>query len=468
MQILPISFQLEGKPVLVVGGSAFIAPKLRLLARAKAEVLVVADPITEEVIEAARETGARIESRAPVPRDFHNAVLAFVATGDAERDLAAVRAARAARIPVNVVDRADLSDFAMPSIVDRGEVTVAVSTGGASPVLARIVRSRIEATLPQRLGNLARFAAQFRSAVKSVFGSARERRLFWERVIEGPIGHAVLDGRDIAAREQMLSLLNRPQPEENSRGIVYLVGAGPGDPELLTVKALRVMERADVVLYDDLVSPEILDRVRREARRIDVGKSRHGEAKTQDEINRLLLAHAVDGKRVLRLKGGDPFIFGRGGEEQDYLRRLNIKTVVVPGITAALGCAAAAGIPLTHRERASSVTFVTGHQRDGIDSFDWRALAARDNTIIVYMGLERAPLVEDRLLAAGLAPSTPVAIIERGTTPQQRISYGTLDGLGRLADEHRHARPALLVIGDVVSLADGWAQQLPLQEAVSW
>jgi len=468
MQILPISFQLEGKTVLVVGGQAHLAPKLRLLARAKVAVQVVGTGIADELLDAARETGARIEARAPVPRDYHGAALAFVATGDAALDLEAARAARAARIPVNVVDRADLSDFAMPSIVDRGDVTVAVSTGGASPVLARLVRSRIESTLPPRIGNLARFAAQFRSAVKSVFGSTRERRLFWERVIEGPIGHAVLDGREIAAREQMLSLLNRPQPADDSRGIVYLVGAGPGDPELLTIKALRIMERADVVLYDDLVALEILDRVRREARRINVGKSRQGEAKTQDEINRLLLAYAVDGKRVLRLKGGDPFIFGRGGEELDYLRRLNVKTVVVPGITAALGCAAAAGIPLTHRDRASSVVFVAGHRRDGVDNVDWRALATPDNTIIVYMGLERAALVQERLLQAGLLASTPVAIIERGTTPEQRISYGTLDGLGRLADEHQHARPALLIIGDVVALGDGWAQHAPLREAVSW
>ena len=251
-------------------------------------------------------------------------------------------------------------------------------------------------------------------------------------------------------------------------GTVWLVGAGPGDPGLLTIHALNALAAADAIVYDALVDPAVLALAREGAILEFAGKRGGKPSAVQRDICERLIQLAREGKRVLRLKGGDPFIFGRGGEELDYLKRLNIKVVVVPGITAALGCAAAAGIPLTHRDRASSVAFVTGHQRDGADTVDWRALAKPDNTIIVYMGLSHAGVVQERLLEAGLAPTTPIAIVERGTTPEQRISYGTLDRLGRIAADHRHGRPALLIIGEVVALGEGWGHQELLQEAVSW
>jgi uroporphyrin-III C-methyltransferase/precorrin-2 dehydrogenase/sirohydrochlorin ferrochelatase len=328
------------------------------------------------------------------------------------------------------------------------------------------LRARIEAALPARLDELAKFAGAFRSAVQGVIGTTQGRRRFWERVIDGPIGDAVLAGKGDSARSQMLSSLNGEQPNSDGQGAVYIVGAGPGDPDLLTLRALRLMQHADVVLYDELVGREVLDYVRRDAERIYVGKSKANHSKSQEAINALLVEHAKLGKRVLRLKGGDPFVFGRGGEELEAVRRNGIEAIVVPGITAALGCAAAAGIPLTHRDLASAVTFVTGHARNGEPVADWQALARADHTIVVYMGLSSAGTVASRLTEAGLDTGTPVAIIERGTRPDQKVTVGSLAELPKLAAGHAMGGPALIIIGKVAALATTDRRIVELQEAV--
>jgi len=330
------------------------------------------------------------------------------------------------------------------------------------------LRGRIEAALPARLGSLARLAAEFRDRAKAAIAGATERRRFWETVLEGPVGEAALAGDESGARRRLEALIGGGTAAEANAGAVYIVGAGPGDPDLLTFRALRLMQQADIVLYDELVGPEILDYVRRDAERVYVGKIKANHSKSQDEINALLVAHARAGKRVLRLKGGDPFVFGRGGEELEYVRSHGIEAMVVPGITAALGCAASAGIPLTHRDHASSVTFLTGHTRDGELATDWRVLARPDQTLVVYMGLSAAGKLAAKLLVAGLDRATPVAIVERGTRPDQKISTGALSDLKALADRHQGGGPALLIIGKVAALANTQSPEFNalLKEAV--
>jgi uroporphyrin-III C-methyltransferase/precorrin-2 dehydrogenase/sirohydrochlorin ferrochelatase len=424
---LPIFMALHGKTALVVGGTPAADQRAGLLARAGASV-------------------RRVAAEAVTAADLTDVVLAFVATGNADLDRLVAGWARAARVPVNVVDRPDLCDFIMPAIVDRDGVVAAISTGGASPTLARLLRERVEAALPARIGDLAKFAARFRTAAKGV----AHRMRFWERTLDGPIGEMVLAGRAAEAEIAMRASLARG---DDGQGVVHIVGAGPGDPELLTLRALRLLQRADVILHDDLVAPAILDYARRDAELVSVGKRKGRHSHKQDEINALIVEHARAGKRVVRLKGGDPFVFGRGGEELEYVRAAGIEAFVVPGITAALGCAAATGIPLTHRDLAQSVTFVTAHGRDGEPDIDWRAAARPGQTTVVYMGLSQAPRVRDRLLAAGIQLSMPVAIVDRGTRPDQRVSIGTVGSLPALAAQHAGGGPALIIIGEVAALA---------------
>jgi uroporphyrin-III C-methyltransferase/precorrin-2 dehydrogenase/sirohydrochlorin ferrochelatase len=466
MRHFPTFFDLKDRSVLVVGGTAQAGQRVALLLKAGARVSVIARTLEPALAEHVMEGRVAWNSASFKADDLTGVTLAFVASGDAALDQLVAEAARVARVPVNVVDRPEQCDFIMPAIVDRGAVTVGISTGGASPVLARSLRARIEAALPARLDALARFAGAFRGAVRTMIGTAQGRRRFWERVIDGPIGEAVLAGRNEAARQAMLATLNGEQPRGDGQGVVYIVGAGPGDPDLITLRALRLMQQADVVLYDELVGREALDYVRRDAERIYVGKSKANHSKSQETINALLVEHAKAGKRVLRLKGGDPFVFGRGGEELEAVRRNGIEAIVVPGITAALGCAAAAGIPLTHRNHASSVTFVTGHARNGEPVADWQALAKADHTIVVYMGLSAAGAVAGKLARAGLDTATPVALIERGTRPDQKVSVGTLADLPKLAAGH--SGPALIVIGKVAALASQSTDThlIDLQEAV--
>lgn len=457
MDYLPLFVDLRERRVLIVGGGETAAQKLRLMRQAGARVVVIAEQAVAEIAELADAGAITLERRAFVAVDV--AGCAVVVSADAESNEAVSAAAREANIPVNVVDRADLSNFLVPAIVDRSPIVVGISSGGAAPLLARILRARLESLLPARLGELAGFAQRFRSAVRGTISEARNRRRFWERFFDSPAAEAVLAGNERAAREAMLPMLNKAAQSEG--GAVYLVGAGPGNPDLLTFQALRLMQQADVVLYDELIGPDILDRVRRDAERISVGKIKGRQALSQDGINALLAELASAGKRVLRLKGGDPFVFGRGGEEMDYLRQRGIEVIVAPGITAALGCLASAGIPLTHRDMASSVTFVTGHAKAGDTEPDWAALAAADRTLVVYMGLSTAATVAERLIAGGLSATTPVAIVQNGTRADQVVIAGALQNLGALAAPLVGQGPALLVIGSVVTLSPAWAQVLP-------
>jgi uroporphyrin-III C-methyltransferase/precorrin-2 dehydrogenase/sirohydrochlorin ferrochelatase len=467
MDYLPLFFDLRSRRALVVGGDEPAARKIRLLDKAGAELTVVAPEANEEIADLAAAGRLMLHRRAFLAADVAGCAAVFSATGDltADRDVAA--AAQAANVPVNVTDRPELSTFIVPAIVDRDPIVIGISSGGTAPVLARTLRAQIESLLPARLGALARFAAGFRKAAQGVLPSAAARRQFWERFFVSPVAETVLAGDDVAARSAMLPLLNRAA-HDAAPGVVYLVGAGPGDADLLTFRALRLMQQADVVLYDELIGPDILDRVRRDAERIYVGKSKGRHSLSQDDINARMLREAQAGKRVLRLKGGDPFVFGRGGEEREYLRRHDIEVVSVPGITAGLGALAYAGIPLTHRDHASSVTFVTGHTRPGDPEIDWHALASPDRTLVVYMGLSNAGAIADRLMAAGLERSTPVAIIQNGTRDDQSISVGRLAELGVLAKAHAGAGPALLVIGGVVTLSEVWAQAAAPQKVASW
>jgi uroporphyrin-III C-methyltransferase/precorrin-2 dehydrogenase/sirohydrochlorin ferrochelatase len=454
MSHFPAFFDLKGRTALVVGATPLALERVRLLLEAGAAVRLFAAELSPEALRAVSAPGVAWVPGEPATEDFGQAALAFAATGDAVRDRAVADAARAAGVPVNVADRIEHCDFIMPAIVRRGEVAIGISTGGAAPALARALRERIERVLPARLGELARFLGGLRQRIKQIVPDFAARRRVWDRLVDGPVADAVLAGRAAIAQREVMKLLNARERAPSVPGIVHIVGAGPGNPDLLTLRALQLLQAADIVFYDELIGPEILGYARREAERVHVGKQKGRHARTQDEINAALLAAARAGKRVVRLKGGDPFIFGRGGEEREFLVRNGVEAVVVPGVTAALGCAAAAGIPLTHRDYAGSVTFVTGHGRDGAPPADWSGLARADCTIVVYMGVTAAPAVAERLIGAGLAPSTPVAIVERGTRPDQRVSLGTLGALPALAARHQGGGPALIVVGKVAALAD--------------
>jgi uroporphyrin-III C-methyltransferase/precorrin-2 dehydrogenase/sirohydrochlorin ferrochelatase len=453
MKYFPAFLDLSDRPVLLVGGGEPAARKLRLLRKAGARVTVVAPQAVAEITSLA-DGGRIVLHRRPFrPRDLRDRVLAVSATAVDNVDRAVAEAAEAAGLPVNVVDRPDLSSFITPAIVDRDQVVIGISTGGAAPVLARRLRTAIEAALPARLGLLARFAESFRSAVAATVPDGRARRVFWESFFDGPVARRVLAGEESVAREAMLSLVNRRSSGPALQGAVTMVGAGPGDPDLLTLRALSALQAADAVVYDRLVGPEIVDRARRDAERIYVGKAKGDHSADQDEINARLLSLARAGKRVVRLKGGDPFIFGRGGEEAEFLRRHGVEVDFVPGITAATGCAAAAGIPLTHRGMAQAVTFVTGHGADGEPDFDWAALAQAGHTLAIYMGLSTAGRLAQQLIDRGRAASTPVAVVSRGTLPDQRIEIGTLGTLEAMIRTREIEGPALILIGEVVSLA---------------
>lgn len=458
MRSFPLFLKLEGRPVLLVGTGSAAAAKLRLLARAGAQVMVSADQPSSDLLAAIADTGATLIAGAIDPTHLTDADLVFGATGHEERDRAVAALAHRAGKLVNIVDRPELSDFTMPAIVDRGDIVVAVSTHGASPVLAQRVRAAIESVLPPGLGRLARFAQRFRSAIHARIADTSSRRRFWDQVLGGPIAAAVLAGDERRATRDLIRAINlaggnRGEPRAET-GRVSLVGAGPGDPELLTLRAARALREADVIVYDKLVDQAVLEYARRDARRIFVGKSKGDHTLPQEEINALLIAEAGAGRHVVRLKGGDPFVFGRGGEELDALVSAGIRVDVVPGITAATGCAAYAGFPLTHREHASSVVFISGHSKDGLADHDWRALANPRQTIVVYMGVSAAGEVASRLVEAGLGGTTPIAIVENGTRWDQRVIKGQLHEAADLVRHHGVAGPALLVIGEVTRGAE--------------
>lgn len=442
MRHFPIFLDLCGRTALVVGAGERAEAKAAALAAAGAAVV--------------RHEGADL----PTPEQLRSASVVFVCAGDPAQAAATAERATVERVPVNVVDRPDISTFVMPAIVDRGDVVVAIGTGGAAPVLARRIRARIQQLLPERLGRLAGFAARFRGTVKAAVPDFDQRRRLWERVLAGPIAEQVLAGREAEAQAAMVEAINRR--EAPPAGIVHLVGAGPGDPELLTVRALRLIEEAEVVIHDDLVSPDILSHARVDALRIPVGKRQGRPSTPQAEIEALLVRHARAGRRVVRLKGGDPFVFGRGGEEIEALRAAGIPFTVVPGITAALGCAAAIDLPLTHRDHASALTLVTGEGRAGARP---AMSAAPHQTVALYMGTRAAADVAQGLMAGGRDPETPVAVIENGTRPDQRVAFGTLRGLGDLVRADRGNGPALVVIGETVALARGAPEATSARQA---
>lgn len=445
MKHLPLFFDLAGRKVVVVGEG----PKADLRA------------------DLARSAGAdvrRLAGHLVTVEDFRGAVAAFVATAGEDTDTAAFGQAKAAGVPVNVADRPALCDFIMPAIVDRDGVVVAISTGGASPTLATVLRGRIEAALPERLGVLARLAATFRTQVNALITEPARRRAFFRRLVEGPAARLALAGNEAGARRVVLGELDAARRRKTPAGIAHIVGAGPGDPDLLTLRAAQLLQEADVVLHDDLVPPAVLARARRDAEVVSVGKRKGRPSWAQADIDAELVRRVRAGQTVVRLKAGDPFVFGRGGEEVDALRAAGLPYTVVPGITAALGCAAAAGVPLTHRGHASAVTFVSGHSAVGGKPAAWPALASQGHTLAIYMGATEAPGVRDQLLAAGADPATPVAVIENGTRPDQKVFTGPLADLARLAAGRAQggsAGPSLIIVGDVAAYAAA-SESLPL------
>ena len=452
MDYLPVFLKIKGRSCLLVGGGEIAARKADLLLRAGAELTVVAPEIGPGVA-GLKETGVIVhKQRAFSPEDLQGQALVVAATDDAALNRQVSDLAQKSALPVNVVDQANLCSFIMPSIVDRSPVIIAVSTGGASPVLARLMRARLETLIPAAFGQLASLAREFREQVKQRFEEPARRRLFWEQVLDGPIAEMMFAGRAGAARRALRDELAAGVESLPVTGEVYLVGAGPGDPDLLTSRAIRLMQRADVIVHDRLVSDAVLRLTRRDAQRIYAGKERSRHMLPQESINQLLVRLAKEGKRVLRLKGGDPFIFGRGGEEIDSLAEEGIPFQIVPGITAASGCAAYAGIPLTHRDYAQSCVFVTGHLKDGGINLDWDALAKPQQTIVVYMGLVGLPLICQELIKRGLPENLPAALIEQGTTPHQRIFAGTLTTLPEIVEGADVHAPTLTIIGEVVKL----------------
>ena len=450
MDYLPIFCRLDNKPVLLVGGGEVAERKARLLLDAGAQLTVVAPELDPELAELAANGSIEWLAGEFVPEQLAGKWLVVAATDRREVNALVYQSANQARIFANLVDDPKRSSFIMPSIIDRSPLMVAISSGGKAPVLARLLREKLEALLPQHLGAVAAFAGGLRERVKARFASMGERRRFWERLLGADrLGQALARG-DHASAHQLADALFAE--DAAAKGEVILVGAGPGDPGLLTLHALRQMQQADLVVYDRLVSDEVMALVRRDAKRIFVGKQAGNHCVPQEGINQLLLEEAKKGQRVVRLKGGDPFIFGRGGEELETLIGSGIGFQVVPGITAASGCAAYAGIPLTHRDHAQSVRFVTAHGKGGAQDLDWPLLAKDRQTLVFYMGLSSCGVIREQLLAHGKGGATPVALIERGTQPSQRVIRGTLDQLPQLAMGVES--PALIMVGSVVTLAD--------------
>jgi len=452
MDYLPLFHKLQGGRVLVVGGGEIALRKARLLADAGAALRVVAPDVDGQLAALAREGGGEVLVRGYQAADLVGCRLVIAATDDPGLNAQVSADAQALSLPVNVVDAPALCTVIFPAIVDRSPLVVAVSSGGDAPVLARLIRAKLEAWIPSAYGELAGLAARFREKVKALYPDVNQRRGFWETVFQGPIAERQLAGQGAEA-ERLLQAMVDGAPVQQG-GEVYLVGAGPGDPDLLTFRALRLMQQADVVLYDRLVAPAIIEMCRRDAERIYVGKRRADHAVPQDQINRLLVDLARQGKRVLRLKGGDPFIFGRGGEEIEELAGQGIPFQVVPGITAASGCSAYGGIPLTHRDYAQSVRFVTGHLKDGTSNLPWHDLVAPAQTLVFYMGLVGLPTICAELIRHGRAASTPAALVQQGTTRNQRVFTGTLADLPELVAQHEVHAPTLVIVGEVVQLRD--------------
>jgi uroporphyrin-III C-methyltransferase/precorrin-2 dehydrogenase/sirohydrochlorin ferrochelatase len=453
MDYLPIFLDVAGKLVIVDGGTTVAARRIERALAAGARVVSFDPEPGDEVRGFFGHENLTHHDRVPVETDFEGCLVAYGASEVPERDALLFAATRKYGALANVADEKDYCDFITPSVVERDPLTIAISTGGAAPVVARILRARVEAMLPAAYGQLAEFLSGYRDAIAAKIKGGTARRRFWENLIEGSVGDAFLAGdEELAAQlvEQDLAAGDN----DLKRGEVWLVGAGPGDPDLLTFKALRMMQHADVVLYDRLIGPGIIDLVRRDAERINVGKRAGDHVMGQKAITALMIDRAHKGQRVLRLKGGDPFIFGRGGEELEEVAEHGIPVIVVPGITAAAGCGASAGIPLTHRDHSQSVVFVTAHGKDGLLPHDWARLARHDQTVVVYMGLRFVAEIAAAAMAQGVSAEMPIAVIDNGTRTTQRVVTGTLKTIGARTDAAELAGPALIVIGTVVTMRD--------------
>ena len=452
MDIFPISLKLQQQPCLIVGGGAIAYRKAVLLAKAGAIIHVVAPAIEAKLLQLVHSTqGQYLQAPFSLDMPLRHYRLVIAATNDKMVNIQVFKCCEAENILVNSVDDLPHCRFMVPAIVDRSPLVLSIASNGTSPVLSRQIRTQLESIIPHGMGKLAEFSGKWRAAVKAKIINPDERRIFWEDLYASPLKEQVFNDNMAEADrliEQALMQWQKP------KGEVYLVGAGPGDPELLTLKALRLMQQADVVIYDRLVSPAILELCRRDADKVYVGKARSNHSVPQEGINALLVEYAGKGKRVCRLKGGDPFIFGRGGEEIQELFAAGVTFQVVPGITAASGCAAYAGIPLTHRDYAQSVRFLTGHLKEGSPELPWQELVYPNQTLVLYMGLVGLEKICAQLIAHGQRPDMPVALISKGTTPEQKVVVGTLADIADKVTQHHIQAPTLTIIGEVVSLRD--------------
>jgi uroporphyrin-III C-methyltransferase/precorrin-2 dehydrogenase/sirohydrochlorin ferrochelatase len=447
LDFFPLFHRLDSQAILVVGGGNIALRKITLLEKSGARILVVAKTIKTEI---KGKSSCRCEEREFVESDLDGIRLVVVATDDEKLNQTISQLAIERDLLVNVVDSPALCNVIFPSIVDRNPLLIAITSSGRAPVLARSIRAKLESSIPASYGHLAGLASKFREKVKDRFTSSNDRLLFWEKTLNGVTAEHVYAGRMDKAESSLQNAIDHP--DFRNQGEVYLVGAGPGDPDLLTFKALRLMQQADVVVHDALVSDAVMELVRRDAERIYVGKRRANHALPQEEINQLLVDLAKKGNRVLRLKGGDPFIFGRGGEEIDLLADNEIPFQVVPGITAASGCSSYAGIPLTHRDFAQSVRFVTGHLKDGSTNLPWQELVAAKQTLVFYMGLNGINTICAELTGHGRDKNTPIALIQKGTTPDQKVFIGTLETMPEIVLREKPQAPTLTIVGEVVSL----------------
>ena len=454
MDYLPVFLDIKQRRCIVVGGGGLALRKTQLLLRAGAIIKLIAPQVSDELKNLVEENAGTVLLKAFNEQDLDNAVLIIAATDNSEVNQLVWQSAKTKNIPVNVVDNPQLCTFIMPAIVDRDPVIVAISSGGSSPVLARQIKESLEASLPQNLGRFAVFLASYRDKAKQFISSFPDRLRFWEEVVGSDIREDIYSGREAQANRKIQAILDNSTNRSDSIGEVYLVGAGPGDPDLLTLRALRLMNQADVVLYDRLVSAPILQKVRADAEKIHVGKAQSNHTMEQGDINSLLISLAKQGKRVLRLKGGDPFIFGRGGEELESLAQHNIPFQVVPGVTAASGCASYAGIPLTHRDYSQSVRFLTGHFKDKESHLDWPSLVQENQTLVFYMGLMGLESICKQLIHHGLAAQHPIAIVQQGTLDTQKVLTGTLDTMPAMVKSNKIKAPTIIIIGHVVSLRD--------------
>jgi uroporphyrin-III C-methyltransferase / precorrin-2 dehydrogenase / sirohydrochlorin ferrochelatase len=463
MQALPIFFNIKNRPCVVIGGGDVAMRKVSMLLKASAAITLYSPEICHELQDLVAAEKIKFVQSNFAPTNFDKSLLqgacmVIAATDDEAVNEAVSLAAKAQNIPVNVVDAPHLCTFTMGSIIDRSPVVIAISSEGNAPVLARYIRAKIETMLPATYGRIADIAGEFREQVKAKFGTTQARRIFWEGVLQGSFVERVLSGQEQAAREQLGALINDADANKN-QGEVFLVGGGPGDPDLLTFRALRLMQQCDVCVYDKLVSPEVMELVRRDAELIFVGKSRDQHTMPQEEINELLAKLAMQGKRVLRLKGGDPFIFGRGGEEIETLMAHGVPFQVVPGITAANGVSSYAGIPLTHRDYAQACLFITGHLKANENKeltldLDWVAMSRPRQTVVIYMGLVGLKQICEKLIEHGVASTMPVAVVQQGTTQRQKVVTATLADLHEKVEAAQMKPPCLTIIGEVVKLRE--------------